>query len=39
MCHLLRDYTFHPVPHFKPQIRAGISLTTANGILVEFQHR
>lgn len=33
-CHLLRKYRFTPEPGFRPNIRAGISLTTSNGVKV-----
>jgi hypothetical protein len=39
MCQLLRRYSLQPAQNFKPQIRSGISLTTANGIMVELHRR
>lgn len=39
ICHLLKNYTIHPDPSFKPVVLSGISLTTSNGINVALVPR
>jgi len=39
LCHILLSFEILPDPSFKPQIQAGISLTTVNGIQVKLQPR
>jgi cytochrome P450 len=37
ICHILRQYQLMPDPNFHLKIKAGISLTSTNGILVKFK--
>lgn len=39
LAHLVRRFEFRPLPAFQPQLKAGILMTSANGMWVDLQPR